>query len=88
MPTLHSHTYCQAAQPTLKPKLGKECVCPNARPKRPRNQRTKKNSETITAVLQKSGFSGKLNILHRINFCCVLIVLCSEIPHERHAQKR
>jgi hypothetical protein len=43
-------------QPTLKPKLGKECVCPTARPKRPTNQRTKKNTEAITSPIRKQGF--------------------------------
>lgn len=34
MRALHSHTYCQVAQTTLQPKLGKKCVCPNARTER------------------------------------------------------
>src|SRR5690606_29607913 len=42
---------------TLNPKLVKECVCPTARPKRPTNQRTKKNTEPITGVWLNGGFS-------------------------------
>ena len=38
-----------------------------------------KERQHLTAVLQKSGFSGLLNILPRINFCGMLTVLCSEI---------
>jgi hypothetical protein len=38
----------KSLKPTLKPKLGKECVCPTARPKRQRTKRTKKNTEAIT----------------------------------------
>jgi hypothetical protein len=30
--------------------------------------------QQVTAVLQKSGFSGYLNILPRINFCGILTV--------------
>ena len=61
-PTLHSHTHCQAAAANANPKLGKECVCPTARPKRMTSKRTKKNTEAITAVWQNGGFSAKLNI--------------------------
>src|SRR5690606_14120572 len=72
-PTLHSHTithnlivfngvrecfaFAKSHQPTHNPKLGKECVCPTARPKRPTNQRTKKNTEAITSPIRKQGFS-------------------------------
>src|SRR5690606_8463093 len=62
------------------PSLAAACVCPTAPPKRPTNQRTKKNTEPITAVLQKSGFNGYLNILPRINFCGVLKVLWYKSP--------
>jgi|LSQX01.1.fsa_nt_gb hypothetical protein len=64
MPTLNSHTithslsilmvfvnpkrFAKPHQPTLKPKLGKECVCPNAQQKRPKNQQTKKKHDCLT----------------------------------------
>jgi len=35
-------------EPLLKPKLGKDCVCPIARQNGPKNHRTKKNTEAIT----------------------------------------
>jgi hypothetical protein len=37
-------------KPSLKPKLGKECVCPTARQKQPTTKRTKKNTEAITFI--------------------------------------
>lgn len=45
-PTLHSHHITKPQKPTLKPKLGKECVCPYARTKRP----TKQKHDCLTAV--------------------------------------
>lgn len=34
----HSHTHCQAARVNAKPKLGKECICPNARQNRQKTE--------------------------------------------------
>ena len=48
--------FAKPQKPTLQPKLGKECVCSNARPKRPTNKRTKKNNEGTTSPIRKQGF--------------------------------
>jgi len=49
--------FAKPLKPKLKPKLGKECFCPNPRPKRPTNKRTKKNNEGTTSPIRKQGFS-------------------------------
>jgi hypothetical protein len=54
----NSHTHCQAAQANAQTQAGKECVCPNTRPKRSTNQRTKKNTEAITSPIRKQGFGA------------------------------
>jgi hypothetical protein len=68
MPTLHSHTHCHATQPTLQPKLGKECVCPTA----PQTDQrvTEKNNEGITACMKNGGFSAKFNSSSSIEDLC------------------
>ncbi|MFV0167273.1 hypothetical protein OBK11_13755 [Empedobacter falsenii] len=84
----NSHTHCQAAQANAQTQAGKECVCPNTRPKRSTNQRTKKNTEAITAVLQKWRFSASYdsevvnqNLVLRMKFS-------GENRHLRKAAKR
>ena len=47
--------FAKPHQPTLKPKLGKECVCPTAPQNRPTTKRTKKNTEAITRYCQNGG---------------------------------
>ena len=48
-------------EPTLQPKLGKECVCPTA--PQTDQRATEKNNEGITAPTQKAGFRVPKTVL-------------------------
>lgn len=45
--------FAKPHQPTLQPKLGKECVCPTA--PQTEKQTTEKNNEVITSPIRKQG---------------------------------
>jgi len=56
MSTLKDIHICNSHQPTLKPKIAKECVFANA------DRRPKKNTERTTACIRNSGFSAKSKV--------------------------
>ena len=58
MPTLHSHTHCQAAQAKATIQAWQRVCLSNSTSKTTDKLADEKNTEAITAVLQKSGFSG------------------------------
>lgn len=78
----NSHTHCQAAQTNAKPKLGKECVCLNARPKRPTNQRMKKNTERTTSCIVHLADSANFEGITSNKLCDGLTGSCFESPND------
>lgn len=62
MPTLHSHTHCQAAQAQAQTKA-RQRVCLSKRTTKTTDKTTnEKNTEPVTAVLHNGGCSGKLKV--------------------------
>ncbi len=53
MPTLHSHTHCQAAQADTQAKTWQRVCLSNRTTKTTEKPKDEKNTERLTAVLQK-----------------------------------
>lgn len=87
MPTLHSHTHCHAPQANAKTKAWQRMCLFLRTPDRQTDGR--KEGRTGNMRLASCGVK-RLNssAVFQFNFCAGLTVLCSEIPHERQAQKR
>jgi len=88
-PTLHSHTHCQATQTQAETQAWQRVCLSNRTTKMTDKQVDEKEHRTGNMRLASCG----VKCLHsssvfQINFSAWLTVLCSEIPHERQAQKR
>ena len=62
MPTLHSHTHCQAAQAQAQTKAWQRVCLSNRTTRTTEKPTDEKNTEPVTAVLRNGGFSGKLKV--------------------------
>ena len=88
MPTLHRHTHCQAAQANTKTQAWQRMCLSNRTTKTTDKPTDKKNTEAITAVLQKWRLSASYdsevvnqNLVLRMKFS-------GENRHLRKAAKR
>jgi hypothetical protein len=89
MPTLHSHTHCQAAQANAQTQAWQR-VCLSQRSTKPTRKRTDEKEARCPNMRLASYGVKWLNSssIFQINISTGLTVLCSEIPHERQAQNR
>ena len=87
MPTLHSHTHCQAPQANAETKAWQRvCLSP-----RTPDRQTDGRKEGRTGNMRLASCGVKClnsSSVFQINFSAGLTVLCPEIPHERQAQNR
>jgi len=89
MPSLHSHTHCQAAQAHAQTKAWQRVCLFNRTTKTTDKPTDEKEHRTDNMRLASCGVKClNLSSVFQINFSAGLTVLCSEIPHERQAQNR
>jgi hypothetical protein len=62
MPTLNSHTHCQAAPANAQTKAWQRVCLPNRTTNTTDKPTDEKNTEAITAVLQKRGFRASMKV--------------------------
>ena len=89
MPTLHSHTHCQATPANANTQAWQR-VCLSQRSTETTEKRTNKEEARCPNMRLASCGVKWLNSssVFQINFSARLTVLCPEIPHERQAQNR
>ena len=89
MPTLHSHTHCQAAQAKAQTKAWQR-VCLYQRSTEPKENRAdEKEARCPNMRLASCGVKWlNSSSVFQFGFSASLTVLCPEIPHERQAQNR
>ena len=89
MPTLHSHTHCQAA-PANALTQARQRVCLSQRSTKPTdNQADEKEARCPNMRLASCGVKWlNSSSVFQLEFCGRLTVLSSEIPHKRQAQNR
>jgi len=89
MQTLHSHTHCQAAQAKAQTKAWQRVCLSQRTTKTIDKPMDEKEHRTGNMRLASCGVKClNSSVVFQINFSAVLTVWCSEIPHERQAQKR
>jgi len=62
MPTLNSHTHCQAAQDNATTQAWQRVCLSQRKTKTTDKPMDEKNTEAITAVLQKRGFRASMKV--------------------------
>jgi hypothetical protein len=88
MPTLHSHTHCQVAPANTQAKTWQRVCLSNRTTKTTDKPADEKNTEAITAVLQKWRFSASYDS-EVVNQSSVLrLKFSGENRHLRKAAKR
>jgi hypothetical protein len=89
MPTLHSHTHCQAA-PALAQTKAWQRVCLSHRATKTTDKTTDEKEARLPNMRLASCGVKWLNSssVFQFGFSAGLTVLCPEIPHERQAQNR
>jgi len=89
MPTLHSHTHCQAAPANAQTKVWQRVWLSNRTTKTTDKQADEKEARLPNMRLASYGVKWlNSSSVFQLEFCVRLTVLSSEIPHERQAQNR
>ena len=89
MPTLNSHTHCQAAPATAQAKAWQRVCLSNRTTKTTDKQADEKEARLPNMRLASCGVKWlNSSVVFQINFSAGLTVLSSETPHERQAQNR
>ncbi len=87
-PTLHSHTHCQAAKANAQTKACQRVCLSNRTTKTTDKPADEKNTEAITAVLQKWRFSASYDSEVVIQYLVLRLKFSGENRHLRKATKR
>lgn len=89
MPTLHSHTHCQAAQANAQTQAWQRVCLSNRTTKTTDKQADEKEHRTGNTRFASCGVTClHSSSVFQLGFCGRLTVLCFENPHERKAWER